>query len=342
MFEVTSRVPTRVDLAGGTLDINPLFHLLEHKATVNMGVNVDAVVRVRSGAGEEYELTSADLGVTVTGSRDQVLADPSLPLVTGLLRALWQPGWPALSIHMRAASPAGAGLGGSSALGVALAAALARAAVEVDPDQSFPAGPELVALVQNVETALIRVPTGCQDYWGAWYGGYNIIRYPPAGVRVQNLPMTDLPELGEQLLLVYSGVSRASATNNWDIFREAFAGNQGILDGLNAIGLAAERAAAALEAGDTEGLLAASAEEWSLRRKLWPSIETGETRAIDQACRRAGAGLVRICGAGGGGVMAVFCPPEKREEVARAARAAGGQILPGGPASTGLEVQPPP
>ena len=66
-------------------------------------------------------------------------------------------------------SPAGAGISGSSALMIATAAALARfIGREIDIEQ-------IRVIAQNVEAQLIRVPTGCQDYYPAMYGGVSAI-----------------------------------------------------------------------------------------------------------------------------------------------------------------------
>jgi galactokinase/mevalonate kinase-like predicted kinase len=83
----------------------------------------------------------------------------------------------------------------------------------------------------------------------------------------------------------------------------------------------------------------ASKEEWELRKALWPAIETNETKAIDHAAMAAGADLVRVCGAGGGGVMAAVCEPEVRGRVCRAIELGGGKLLEAIPCETGLTVQ---
>lgn len=40
---------------------------------------------------------------------------------------------------------------------------------------------------QNIEAQIIRVPTGCQDYYPAMYGGVNAMELGPAGIRRQQL-----------------------------------------------------------------------------------------------------------------------------------------------------------
>jgi len=82
-----------------------------------------------------------------------------------------------------------------------------------------------------------------------------------------------------------------------------------------------------------------SAKEWQLRVKLWPNIETLETKRLDKAALTAGARLTRVCGAGGGGVMAVLAPASKKKDVETALRNNGGQILAATVAPLGLNVE---
>jgi D-glycero-alpha-D-manno-heptose-7-phosphate kinase len=198
---------------------------------------------------------------------------------------------------------------------------------------------QLVQTVQDLETGLIRVPTGCQDYWGGLRGGINIISYPPGGVQVQTISDNKAQALQDLLLLCYSGVSRASGTNNWAIFRRAFEGDQTILGILNEIGSISESVARAVLAGQWSEVFKLSSQEWQLRTRMWSDIETAETKRISAAAQSAGAMFSRICGAGGGGVMAVFAEPQHHAKVKAAVHEAGGQILDGAVSFKGTEVQ---
>jgi len=195
-----------------------------------------------------------------------------------------------------------------------------------------------VQTVQDLETSLIRVPTGCQDYWGGLRGGINIISYPPGAIQVETLHEAEGQALQSLLLLCYSGVSRASGKNNWAIFRRAFEGDQQILGILDEIGSIAEALAQAIKASRWSEVFALSSQEWQLRTKMWSDIETAETKRITAAALGAGALFSRICGAGGGGVMAIFAEPDHHAKVKAAVGAAGGQILDGRVSFQGTQV----
>ena len=339
IVKIRAEAPTRVDLAGGTLDLWPIHQLLDFKATVNVGVTLPAIVDVATSADDRFHLSSADQDQRVTGDYQRVTTAPELPLLAGLLKALWPANAPALAINTAAKSPAGAGLGGSSCLGIALAAALDRTRAEVGIGPLLPSEERLVALVQDVEARLIHAPTGTQDYWGAVRGRVNILTFAPGRPEVQTLDPQSLTGLSEQLILCYSGRSRASAMNNWEIFKKLFDGDRDLLKLFNDLGAAAEQCAAAAADGDLEMVLKHSSQEWTIRQRLWPGIETSETRTLAAAAKAAGAHFSRVCGAGGGGVMAIFAPADKRGQVERALASAGGAVLPGTVALSGLSVK---
>ncbi|HYX39464.1 MAG TPA: hypothetical protein VE954_40715 [Oligoflexus sp.] len=329
--------PTRVDIAGGTLDITPLTQILQHRQTVNFGITLHARVEIEKSQGV-FRILSEDQGRKVEGAFDDVIQAGSLPWLEKLLGYFWQKDWAPLSIRVQAKSPAGAGLGGSSCLGIAFASALLKARQDIGQPLKL-TDHQLVRTVQDLETGLIRVPTGCQDYWGGLRGGINIISYPPGSIDVQTLQDSKAQSLQELLLLCYSGVSRASGTNNWAIFRRAFEGDQTILGILNEIGSISESVAKAVLAGHWSEVFQLSAQEWQLRTRMWSDVETAETKRISAAAQGAGAMFSRICGAGGGGVMAIFAEPRYHAKVKAAVHDAGGQILDGTVSFKGTEVQ---
>ena len=168
---VTSSAPTRIDLAGGTTDIWPL-HLFHPGArTVNIAIDQRAKAKVEKIQGNAIEIRSEDLNVShrlpSIDYVDELEAGHPLELCLRLL-AFFRPQG-GLRITTSCMSPAGAGLGGSSALNIALCGAF----------NSFTGGKysreELITIAKNVETQVLRVPAGVQDYYPAMYGGLNSV-----------------------------------------------------------------------------------------------------------------------------------------------------------------------
>ena len=338
MLKVSARAPTRIDLAGGTLDLWPIHHLLDKKATVNVGITLDAQVELTGSRDARFRLHSQDQDLRFEGSFEEACATKDLPLIGLLLKALWRADLPALTIVTAAKSPAGAGLGGSSCLGITVAGALRKAREQLDPKLRALDEHELVRTVQDVEARLIHSPTGVQDYWGAVRGGVNVIRFPFGRTEVTTFPPEALLGLADELVVCYSGRSRQSAINNWEIFKRLFDGDRDLLAIFNRIGATAEQCGTAVEDGDLARALHLSQLEWDMRLRLWPAIETAETKRLDHAAKGAGARFSRVCGAGGGGVMAIFTPPDRRLKVEGALREAGGVILDASASPHGLSV----
>jgi D-glycero-alpha-D-manno-heptose-7-phosphate kinase len=80
-------------------------------------------------------------------------------------------------------------------------------------------------------------------------------------------------------------------------------------------------------------------EEWEFRRRNLRTISTPVIDRIIAAARRQGALGGKVCGAGGGGCVALVIDPNARERVEAAVAAAGGILLPMRIDRTGVRVQ---
>ncbi len=337
MFKITATAPTRVDLAGGTLDLWPIHNLLDRKATVNVAVSLLAVVEVVPSKDGLFHFISEDQNITDSGNLTAITQSSKLYLFGLLLSAFWTKELPPITITTRAKSPAGAGLGGSSCLAVAFCRAVAEARRQFDKNYVVPSEDLIVRTAQDVESRVIHAPTGVQDYWGGIRGGINILEYPFGRTNITTLPGKILENQEFKFLCCYSGKSRASAINNWEIFKRIFDGDKVLLAKIAAIGNEAADCAEAVLQQNWKEAIAASRREWQLRLALWPAVETVETKKIDVAAREAGAMFTRVCGAGGGGVMGIICPADKVQKIITGMTGAGGQfmdVVVGGPGLT--------
>ena len=329
---VRTRAPTRLDLAGGTLDLWPLYAFLGGGHTVNVAISLTSNVElmaVPSGVLVE----SLDTGWSVSGERPADLpADGPLGLVVRIIRHFDPP--PGLRIRTRNRAPRGSGLGGSSALAVALAAALAR---WVRRDL---AGATLVDLVANIEAAALGIPTGKQDYWAAVYGGASDLEFGVEGFRRQPLLDTaaDRAEFESRAVLCYSGAVHQSAVTNWDMFRGYVEDRPGIRAALAEVAAIAADLAAALRARDWSAVETLVGREWDHRRTLGEGVSTPRMEEILAAARQAGATAGKGCGAGGGGCLLIMGPPDQHQRIVSAVEGAGGQVLSWRVAPSGLTI----
>jgi D-glycero-alpha-D-manno-heptose-7-phosphate kinase len=322
--------PTRIDLAGGTLDIWPISQLIEESVTVNLAVALTAMATVTPRRDKRLEIRSLDRGRTVR---------LTLPLKPGAFRGplswlvrlahAFAPETP-LTLTCRALAPAGAGLGGSSALGIAVGAALARATGERLSKDA------LLRRVMNLETREIGVPTGNQDYLAALWGGLAAYHHRPDGVERQPLPHAQ--ELASRLVLAYTGQPRQSGFSNWDMFRRYVEKEKATMRRMETIARLSRSIRDALLAGDLDATGRLLGEEGRLRYSLAPSVATALLSRADGAARRAGALGAKVCGAGGGGCMVAFAREGRREEVAAAIASTGATVLPARVAGRGVAV----
>jgi D-glycero-alpha-D-manno-heptose-7-phosphate kinase len=214
---------------------------------------------------------------------------------------------------------------------IAVTAALARyCGRELDREQ-------MRVLAQNVEAQIIGVPTGCQDYYPALYGGMSAIHLGPEGVRREALPVHP-EDVDERFVLAYTGVPRQSGINNWEVFKRHLDGDKKVGRNFRQIAAIAAAMRAALLRADwkeTSRLLRA---EWKLRRGNYPGISTPAIDRLMLEARRHGALAAKVCGAGGGGCIVFMVEPGTKPRVNQAIADAGGQILPLKLCTEGLRI----
>ena len=115
-----SSAPTRVDLAGGTIDIWPLYLFHPGAATVNFAISLRAHCRIETRDDDRIILESRDRKVafeTRLSALEDLANEERLELLSKLVYFFK----PKTGFHLTATSeaPAGAGLGGSSAATIA-------------------------------------------------------------------------------------------------------------------------------------------------------------------------------------------------------------------------------
>jgi D-glycero-alpha-D-manno-heptose-7-phosphate kinase len=217
-------------------------------------------------------------------------------------------------------SPTGAGISGSSALMVATTAVLARftgKAIDIE---------QIRVIAQNVEAQLIKVPTGCQDYYPAMYGGVSAIHLSPGGVQCEPIPIS-ADEMTRRFVLLYTGAPRQSGINNWEVFKQHINGDKKLIQNFERISQIAQQMHRALKSAawdDVERLLR---EEWKVRRSNAPGITTPLIDSLIALARKHGGRAGKVCGAGGGGCVIVLVEEGSRERVQQAVRREGGQPL---------------
>jgi D-glycero-alpha-D-manno-heptose-7-phosphate kinase len=184
----------------------------------------------------------------------------------------------------------------------------------------------LLQVAMNVEAQTIKVPTGLQDYRPALYGGLAALELEVDGIHRVPLEV-DLRELNRRIVLCYTGEPHFSGTNNWEITKKHIDGDQHVFDCFERIRDTAAAMRAALVRGDWDSTGRAIADEWENRKRLAPGVTTPLIETLIQRARAAGATAAKVCGAGGGGCLFCYGPPEAAAPVREALADGGARVI---------------
>src|SRR5271167_1790827 len=319
--QIYAQAPCRADLAGSTIDLWPLYLFHPGSVTVNTAVDIQTTCKITPRKGRAIRLKSID-----TGREDRFASLDALlhskryrhALAAYLVRFFQPKQGFVLETHSE--SPAGAGISGSSAMMICTSAALARfVGRDIDLEQ-------IRVIAQNIEAQLIRVPTGCQDYYPAMYGGVNAIHLDPDGIHCE--PISIAPEeVNKRFVLLYTGAPRQSGINNWEVFKQHINGDKHVIRNFAEISSIAQSMQQALARRQWDEIERLIREEWKLRRTNAPGIATPLIDKLIAVARRHGARAAKVCGAGGGGCVIVLCEKGGQQGVEKAIRENGGQLL---------------
>lgn len=320
MFEIQIKSPTRVDLAGGTLDCWPLYLFLNDPVTINVAIDIFTYSDLKERPGREIELHSADLDAR-RKYRDLEAAladdDPAFDLVRAHLR-YWKPRQ-GFFLSTRSESPVGGGLGGSSSLCITLLRAFS--AWLKAPFETY----DMVRLASHLEAQVLLKPTGTQDYFPPIFGGVNFITYGAPGPRVERRPI-DRSLFDERFLLVYTGRSHHSGINNWQVIKNWLDGDKRTREALSKLSVVSADMKETLNKRDFAKLPALFAREYQARTEIAEGFSSPEIRRLAELAAREGANA-KICGAGGGGCVLIWCPDKQIQAVRTACESGGFQVL---------------
>lgn len=317
MIKVKS--PTRVDLAGGTLDLWPLYNFIKNATTINVAIDIFTEVELDFSGSKTIKIESVDLNKIWTfDSWDQLFSsfDSSLQLYQTVIQFFWTQRKSkfefGLTMKTRSESPIGGGLGGSSSLIISMLKAFSQLL-----DYNFTDNHQMVHIAHNLESQILFTPTGTQDYYPAVCGGLNILNYSVTGTTQKILPITN-SEIFENFLLVYTGRSHHSGLNNFEVLKLCVERDNNVLEALTKINSIAELLKDAILNNDLKTFPILMQQEYEARIRLTPSFTSPEIERLAKIAKSNGADAIKICGAGGGGCVLIWVHPSHRQKVIKA------------------------
>jgi D-glycero-alpha-D-manno-heptose-7-phosphate kinase len=219
-----------------------------------------------------------------------------------------------LELHHDGDLPARSGMGSSSAFTVGLLHALYALRGEMRTKM------ELARESIHVEQELVGETVGSQDQVMAAFGGLKYVQFhPDRRIDVDPVPLASgrLAELQSHLMLFYTGVSRTAS----DVARSYVVNIEGRGRQLKALrGLVEEGIDLLVGGADLRSFGKLLHEAWQIKRGLSDKVTNPSLDALYDKARAAGAVGGKLTGAGGGGFLLLFVPPQKRASVLSALR----------------------
>lgn len=315
--------PLRISFVGGGTDFPHYFE--EHGGAV-LSATIDHQIRVTIAPREDRQVIvrSLDLGHLVEYHLDAgPVYDGVMDLAKAAIHRSGVPGGIEMDIDSEA--PAGSGLGGSSALVTAVVAGLAMLG-----GRQLGAH-ELARLSYSIERDDLGISGGWQDQYAAAFGGFNLFEFSRRGVVVSPVRTAHetLTRLQECLMLCYTGFVRRNVgliDTQIELYRQ---GREDTILGMKQLHEIAYAMRDAVESGDIDELGVMLRDAFLAKRRMNPHIaEHTPIEAMLSLAQAAGASGGKICGAGGGGYLLLYCRPSAQAMVRAELERLGAQFAP--------------
>ena len=318
MAVLVARAPARLDFGGGWTDVPP-YSDERGGCVCNVAIELHAIATVRARIG-------VDGNVEQTSSPDNALAT----------MAMRRAAMPDVRVDLEAEYPVGAGLGGSSAAGVAVLGALAAWRGEQLE------GARLAEESRRLEVEDLGIAGGRQDHYAAALGGALGLWFGGA-VTARRIALTDglIEQLNTRCIVAYTGQSRISANTITAVMDAYRAREPRVLGALDRLRELAAQMVGALESADIDALGHLLGEHWVHQRSLDPAIPTPLIDAILADAAAAGGLGGKALGASGGGCVMAIAKEDKVAEV-RHVMGQRARLLPVRIARHGFEIVPRP
>ncbi len=324
---IRARAPLRLGLAGGGTDVSP-FCDVHGGCVLNATIDRYAYAVIKTLDEPLVRFVSTDQQKTTVFPLAANLAlDGELDLHKAVYNEIvrtFNGGRPlALELSTFCDAPAGSGLGSSSTLVVAMLKAFVEL-LNIPLDDY--AQSHLAYKIERVDCGL---QGGRQDQYAATFGGFNFMEFyanDRAVINPLRIKSNFICELEASLVLFYTGVSRESARIIADQSANVASGSVVAIEAMQAIKREAMTMKECLLKGDFAGIVESMREGWESKKRSARTVSNSHIEEIYESACAAGALAGKVSGAGGGGFMMFFTPPDKRMDLIRSLNRFEGQV----------------
>jgi D-glycero-alpha-D-manno-heptose-7-phosphate kinase len=324
---VRARAPLRLGLAGGGTDVSPYCDIhggfvlnatIDRYAYAVIKTLDEPYVRFVSTDQQKEKVKAVDELLVLNGKLDlhKAVYNEMIQHYNGGKRIT-------LELSTFCDAPAGSGLGSSSTLVVVMIRAFAELL-------NLPLDDYAIAqLAYKIERVDCGLQGGRQDQYSATFGGFNFMEFyadDRAVINPLRIKNWIICELEASILLFYTGVSRESAKIIADQSANVTSGSVDAIEAMHRIKHEALEMKECLLRGDFDGIVQSMRQGWESKKRSAKTVSNPHIDEIYNAAINAGALAGKVSGAGGGGFMMFFVPPEKRMDVIRALNGFEGQV----------------
>ena len=334
MKTVFSKAPLRMALAGGGTDLEPYY---SRYGGFVLNATIDQYAYCKVEPNREWCFKSIDLGIEEKHNlwNNVEYIDSKLKLLINSYQYLTkdverEP----VKITTYVEAPPGSGLGSSSALVVALIAAIAEY-------YNVPLGEyDMAEYAIEIERKICDLPGGKQDQFAAAFGGFNFMEFLKDGRTIVNpLRLNQKTQNMMELstVLYYVGKPRKDS-RVIENTAKGLVDSKTVLNATHEIRNACINYKRSLLMGDFDMISELMETYWRMKLETNPHVASPEILDSYDYARKNGATAAKISGAGGGGHMVLFTEFEERHRLISALKQKEGRVVPFKFVNNGVDV----
>ena len=332
---VFAKAPLRMALAGGGTDLEPYWSKYGG-VVLNATIDQYAYCKIEPCVCNHekcWSFKSVDLGIEErhdfysTPFMEGEYVDSDLQLLVNTyqyLTSVYRVDKHPIKITTYVEAPPGSGLGSSSALVVALVAAIAEY-------HKIPLGEyDIADYSVSIERKICDMPGGKQDQFAAAFGGFNFTEFLEDGRTIVNplrlnYKTQNMMELST--VLYYVGKPRADS-RVIENTAKGLVDSEVVLNATHKIKEACMEYKRSLLTGDFKRISELMETYWRSKLETNPHVASPEILDAYEYALQNGATGAKISGAGGGGHMVLFTEFERRHELITALKEKEGRVVP--------------
>lgn len=327
MSIIRARAPLRLGIAGGGTDLSPYCDRFGGYV-INVTIDRYAHVVIKLLDRPVVRFVATDLQVALEKSTsEELVLNGTLDLHKAVYKHMIENfnGGNRISMEVTTLcdAPMGSGLGSSSTIVVAMVKAFSKL-LDINLSKK-----DIAKLAYRIERIDCGYQGGRQDHYSASFGGFNFMEfYADDKVIINPIPISNWAklELETSLILYFTGVSRHSSLIIEDQTNSIKTGLTEELNAMHRIKAEALAMKECLLSGDFRGIVLSMNRGWEMKKRSSAKVSNLEINKLYQEALNSGALAGKVSGAGGGGFMWFFVPPEFKMDLARNLSAFGGQV----------------